>query len=57
MYVNQKAVVVLYPISFVEEEYKNLVEKYATIREDFQTKMVGSCTVSIDKKVVNDTKY
>ncbi|XP_052774928.1 F-BAR domain only protein 2-like isoform X2 [Mya arenaria] len=27
-----------------KEEYKNLVDKYATIREDFQTKMVGSCT-------------
>lgn len=33
--------------SIPEEEYKNLVDKYATIREDFQTKMVGSCTVSI----------
>ncbi|XP_053394008.1 F-BAR domain only protein 2-like isoform X3 [Mercenaria mercenaria] len=27
-----------------KEEYKNLVEKYATIREDFQNKMVDSCT-------------
>ncbi|WAR24095.1 FCHO2-like protein [Mya arenaria] len=30
-----------------KEEYKNLVDKYATIREDFQTKMVGSCTKEI----------
>ena len=37
-------------ISFSEEEYKNLVEKYATIREEFQTKMVDSCTVSDDKR-------
>ncbi|XP_060596041.1 F-BAR domain only protein 2-like [Ruditapes philippinarum] len=27
-----------------KEEYKNLVDKYATIREDFQNKMVDSCT-------------
>ncbi|KAL4236260.1 hypothetical protein ACF0H5_004647 [Mactra antiquata] len=27
-----------------KEEYKTLVDKYATIREDFQSKMLSSCT-------------
>jgi hypothetical protein len=36
----------MFYIDFSEEEYKNLVDKYATIREDFQNKMVDSCTVS-----------
>ena len=31
---------------FLEEEYKHLVEKYATIREDFNKKMEDSCKVS-----------
>ena len=31
---------------FTEEDYRNLVEKYATIREDFNKKMEESCKVS-----------
>ena len=29
-----------------EEDYKNLVDKYSTIREDFNKKMEDSCRVS-----------
>jgi len=36
---------------FADDDYQTLVDKYATVRKDFETNMTESCKVSIMQPV------
>ena len=38
----------------VDDDYQALVDKYATVRKDFETHMTESCKVSISQSVIVD---
>ena len=36
---------------FVDDDYQTLVDKYATVRKDFETNMTESCKVSVRQQL------